>query len=231
MCDDDVVLQDKFLFDLFNLIQENQDSTVVAFASLGYLENYNLYKDFIVENITNVGALALTGYLDFKEGVQDNYFTFHFAGLTVRKDVLIQIDSITSDIALAGKVSNSIAAGEDTEICYWIGILGFRVFLSHKLKFYHLLDPNRLNNKALKKQIEAYSKFNLNLAAYEYFIARKRLTLISAIHELLYVLKNDILLSLKKSNFKRIKFKLQVLVNYRKINQFCEAVKSKVNNI
>jgi hypothetical protein len=54
---------------------------------------------------------------------------------------------------LGGRVGRQLSSGDDTEICYALRLLGYRVFQNHHMTFMHYMEPRRLTRLYFRRLV------------------------------------------------------------------------------
>ncbi len=66
------------------------------------------------------------------------------AGMVVRKSAWLAVRELNSPHLMSGRLKNSLAAGEDNELCYQLRLAGWKLWYEPKLHFQHFLPEGRL---------------------------------------------------------------------------------------
>ena len=98
------------------------------------------------------------------------------AGLVVRKKVLDVLQSINFLPVLGDRTGGSLSSGGDTELCYAIRLMGYKLWYSEKLEFQHYLPPVRLTERYLLRLNQSLSLCSARLLVYRYALQRKEVT-------------------------------------------------------
>lgn len=67
------------------------------------------------------------------------------AGMCIRKRIFTDLNSKNWQPLLSGRIGNSQAPGEDTELCQAARLLGYKTYYTNQLTFKHYLPDSRLN--------------------------------------------------------------------------------------
>jgi len=66
------------------------------------------------------------------------------AGLSMRLDIYCQLKKAHFIFMCSGRIGNSLASGEDVELCHAIRLLGWRLYYDPALEFRHFIPTERL---------------------------------------------------------------------------------------
>jgi glycosyltransferase involved in cell wall biosynthesis len=125
-------------------------------------------------------------------GVIDNAKGFLWgAGLSFRKKLWVQLKNKGFQNLTVGREGKNINAGEDTELCFAIRLLGFNLYYKEDLLLKHYMPESRMNFEYLEKMAAGFGKayarlncyrvllnpgtFNLNAWWYEWLVAEKNI--------------------------------------------------------
>lgn len=67
------------------------------------------------------------------------------AGMIVRKSAWLELRELDPPHLMSGRLKNSLAAGEDNELCYQLRLAGWKLWYEPKLHLQHFLPQGRLN--------------------------------------------------------------------------------------
>lgn len=127
-------------------------------------------------------------------GVIDNAKGFLWgAGLSFRKSLWFQLKEMGFQNLTIGREGKNINAGEDTELCFAIRLLGYKLYYRDDLLLNHYMPQSRMNFEYLEKMAtgfgKAYARLNcyrvllypgtfvLHAWWYEWLAARKKILL------------------------------------------------------
>ena len=97
------------------------------------------------------------------------------AGLIIRKSLLEEAERLDFKSFLTGRKGNELLAGDDSEMCKWIILLGYELWYDEDLKFIHYIASHRLTLDYLKKIHEGFRKSAEYLQKYDTLITVKSL--------------------------------------------------------
>jgi glycosyltransferase involved in cell wall biosynthesis len=172
-------------------------STVVVFVDDdNWLANDYLDLAYrVLANDPSIGALGGQSVAVFEGGVLPNGFEAHAssfavgsqaqstgditprgylwgAGLTVRADVLRSIFDSGVRPLLLGREGAKLTAGDDSELCKWLILSGYRLHYDETLRFSHFISLGRQSQKYLEKIHEGFASSAYILSAYQAYIDR-----------------------------------------------------------
>ncbi|WP_269524675.1 glycosyltransferase [Coraliomargarita parva] len=96
------------------------------------------------------------------------------AGMVTRRDVLTGILDRSSEFLLSGRFPGSFASGEDTEICKWFLLSGYRLRYDSELKLDHCIKSERLTREYYEKLKEGHQAAYRKLLIYDFLIDCRR---------------------------------------------------------
>lgn len=143
-CDDDNLLCESYIQTAYSII--NNDNRIGACGGMGIGE-FEILPSPIIQRMQNCYAL----------GSQKMNIAFLYgAGICIRKEIYDQIINNKYPLFLTGRKGNLLLAGDDSEICKWIILMGYKLEASDALTFKHVLPKNRLNITYLKKMLQGF---------------------------------------------------------------------------
>lgn len=96
--------------------------------------------------IVNYYSMLALGEQEKEEGdITDSRGWLWGAGLTTRKQFWEKICQLEWQSLLEDRKASKLTSGGDVELCYWLRILGWRLFYSPKLSLKHYIPKQRLN--------------------------------------------------------------------------------------
>ncbi len=98
------------------------------------------------------------------------------AGLTVKREVFVKLEKKKFNPILTDRIKTALASGGDTELCYAIRLIGYKLFFSERLKFSHYLPAARLTLVYLKRLNKSLAYCSRRLIIYHYVLAGKEVT-------------------------------------------------------
>jgi glycosyltransferase involved in cell wall biosynthesis len=138
-CDDDNWLADNYIEVAFNLFNQNPDIGVIGGSSSAVYDGvlpawfYSKSECYAVgEQGEEAGDISKRGYV-------------WGAGMCVRRSVLLSMYNNSIKHLLTGRIGNKSAAGDDSEICEWFQIAGFKLWFDSRLNFMHFIPVDRVS--------------------------------------------------------------------------------------
>ena len=139
------------------------------------------------QNSFAVGIQAeQSGIIDDKKGF------LWGAGLSFRKILWQDLQQRGFKNLTLGREGKKITAGEDTELCYAIRLLGYHLYYRHDLTLKHFMPGNRMNIIYLVKIFEGFGKAYARLNCYRAILYRHTFTLRPWWYEWMVAKKNII---------------------------------------
>ena len=89
------------------------------------------------------------------------------AGLTVRRSAWLSIAAEGTPFLTSGRLNNSLAAGEDTELCHRLVMAGWKLWYEPRLRFQHYLPEARLTWTYARRLCRGAGQASAILAPYE----------------------------------------------------------------
>ena len=157
-CDDDNLLFPDYCKTCYNILSHNND--IVALGGQSILFND---KDIPKWFLKSQRSYAV-GKQKIKDGYTDNLWG---AGIAIKKEIFIQFKEYGFHSMLVGRSGENLSSGEDTEICRWITLLGYKMWYTNELKLYHNIEQKRLNNEYLSKLKEGFEASNKIIDFYD----------------------------------------------------------------
>jgi GT2 family glycosyltransferase len=157
-CDDDNWLSDIYVQTAFDIM--NNNSTIGALG--GWCEAafetekpqwFNIYGRYFA--VSKQGKRS--GDITRKKGC------VYGAGMVLRKSHWLQLQSLGFKHLLKDRVGASLSSGGDTEYCYALRLLGYKMWYDERLYFKHFMSQGRLslNYVSRMRKAMAYSNFML----------------------------------------------------------------------
>jgi glycosyltransferase involved in cell wall biosynthesis len=146
-CDDDNWLSSDYVLNVYNLFMANPNAGAIGGDSTAVFEDdsslpYWFYKEahcFAVgKQWANYGDISIRGYL-------------WGAGMAIRRKVAAICFEEESPFLLSGRSGGLILSGDDSEICSRVLLMGFKLYYSDALIFYHFIPKNRITESYLSK--------------------------------------------------------------------------------
>ena len=119
------------------------------------------------------------------------------AGLSFRRSLWNELHDRGFKNITLGREGKKITAGEDTELCYAIRLLGYNIFYSNELLLKHFMPVNRMNINYLEKMCEGFGKAFARLNCYKVLLDTKTFKLYPWWYEWAVAVKNYLLAKLQ----------------------------------
>lgn len=97
------------------------------------------------------------------------------AGMVLRKEVFEKLFSLNFTPQLTDRKGMHLSSGGDIELCYAIRLLGYKLWFSGKLSFFHFMPSGRLTEDYLLRLNDSLSYCSSNLIVYRYVLSNKKL--------------------------------------------------------
>lgn len=159
----------------------------------------------------NQSSFAVGHQADQSGMIDDKKGFLWGAGLSIRKQIWEDLQRIGFQNLTLGREGKKITAGEDTELCYAIRLLGYNLYYRHDLSLRHYMPDIRMKISYLIKLSEGFGKAYAKLNCYRVLLGRKKFKLHAWWYEWLVARKNIIKFYFKeiiaRDDKKKIKFK------------------------
>jgi glycosyltransferase involved in cell wall biosynthesis len=164
-CDDDNWLKSDFVIKAFEIINSNPE--IGALGGYGVVASdveipvwFNNYQGNFA-----VGAQSL----DSEDVTKRGYLWG--AGLVTRRSLIKKLLDSGFFFYCSGRKGGSLLAGDDSELCKWIILAGYKLWYSELLGFYHYMPEGRLKKDHLIKMLEGFKLSNYYLFRYNRLIS------------------------------------------------------------
>ncbi|MCH7408649.1 glycosyltransferase family 2 protein [Belliella sp. DSM 111904] len=137
-CDDDNILYNNFISNCTKFL--NLDSNLGVLGSYGE-PLFNSEKPVWFDKYSS--SYALGSQLRSSEDIGNLNYVYGACSI-YRKQPLLELLNSGYEPILGGRIGNTLSSGDDVEWCYLMQFLGFTVSFEESLKFYHVLNANRL---------------------------------------------------------------------------------------
>ena len=168
-CDDDNWLNDDYVETAFAIMAGNH--RIGACGGLGSPafetgQRPGWLTDFLLAGYA-IGPQSYNG-----DGLITDRFQIYGAGMTIRKDVLKQIykEFSHSNFLLSGRSGETLAAGDDSAISFFVLLKGYQLWYSSKLKFTHYLTQKRLTREYAMRMYGGFGRAAAHLRIYYLFL-------------------------------------------------------------
>lgn len=192
-----------------------------------WLDNdYVSMAELILRNNSNIGILGGLGrpissiqIPDWFENVQNYYAVgpqmptsgrvigtrnvVYGAGMLIRKSVFEKLISEGFAFQSLGRTKSNLSAGEDSELCLAVQIMGYHIYYNDSLTFSHFIEPRRLTDTYFQKMKNGISTSGFYSKFYLDFFKGRNIAKIPSyfwFKELIYTIRN-VINSLLRLNF------------------------------
>ena len=115
-----------------------------------------------------------------KDGkININRAELYSAGTFFRKEVLLRFFDSNFTCLLVGRKGNEIYGGEDVEFCLLVQLLGYEIWYSSQLKFYHFMPKARMTWPYYLKLKGGISSTSAYFVSYTPFFKKAKSTIVS----------------------------------------------------
>jgi glycosyltransferase involved in cell wall biosynthesis len=146
-CDDDNWLQEDYLSISYELM--SSDSFIGGIGGQGIAVSDESFPDWF-EKVQN--SYACGKQLPFSGDASQRGYLWG-AGLVSRKSILEQVFDLDYPFLCQGRKGDILLAGDDSEICHRLIILGYRLIYNENLVYSHFISRNRLSLEYYNKMI------------------------------------------------------------------------------
>lgn len=170
-CDDDNWLESNYIQDAYSLV--NSDLRIGALGGTGIA-----VSDSVLPNWFDKYKYSFACYAQGEcDGELTNpKATLYGAGLVVRREVLIELNKKKFKPLLTDRIKTKLVSGGDTELCYAIRLIGYKLSFSERLKFFHYLPEDRLTENYLQRLNKSLAYCSASLIIYRYVLLGKEVT-------------------------------------------------------
>lgn len=161
-CDDDNLLCKTYAVQAYEILKN--DESIGACGGKGIPEfEIQPTKEIVLMK----GCYALGSQIK-------NKLYLYGAGICLRKKLYENLIKYKIPLKLTGRKGNLLLAGDDSEICKWILLMGYKLQPSDSLIFTHIIQKKRLNNTYLKSIIKGITFSEPILATYNCIILKEK---------------------------------------------------------
>jgi glycosyltransferase involved in cell wall biosynthesis len=171
ICDDDVCLFEDYITTGVQIMSCND--RIGALGGIGFLRS-NEYKlpDWF-EQLQGAYALGSQNFIDEQDFIRCQ--SVWGAGMILRSDAVKKIFQMKDFEFLTGRVGLNVKmAGEDTELCILLRYLGYEIFASNNLRYFHDISRNRLNWAHAKSLFEGFARSQIYFDLYERVLIQRK---------------------------------------------------------
>jgi glycosyltransferase involved in cell wall biosynthesis len=170
-CDDDNVLEPDYLLQAALVVAQN--SGIGAIGGLGIPKLTGPIPTWFDQH----KASYAVGPQATRSGRLDKGRHLYGAGLMVKKSFLELMFSAGIRPLLAGRSGQGLTAGDDLELCYLVSLAGGELWYEEKMKFYHIIPPQRLDLEYYHRLVLGHASTEGLLFTYQKLLQRKKLSI------------------------------------------------------
>ena len=115
------------------------------------------------------GNFAVGKQLEYT-GIANERGFLYGAGMVTRTELARRIFDERYPFLLTGRKGDQLLSGEDGEYCWRVMMLGYDLYYSEALFYWHDVDPKRLNNEQLAKLLKSFEAGYTICEKYQYAI-------------------------------------------------------------
>lgn len=176
-CDDDNWLSEDYLRIAFEVMSSDQRIGVLAGQNVATSDDdlpnwfYSYYRAFAC------------GVLSLESGDVTRRLEVWGAGMVLRKSVFLSLIQSGFRNLVTGREGSNLMSGEDTEICFWHVLVGYKLWYDRRLRLRHFMPRERLSEAYAAKLIQGQKSSGKKLKVYKQLVqgmSQKRLTVLSA---------------------------------------------------
>lgn len=205
-CDDDNWLQEDYLALAYKLMSTHKEIGALGGQSVGILEieEPRWWKSkclgyAVGKQANNNGDISKRGFV-------------WGAGMVMERSKLISLYEAGFNTLLLGRTGKVLSSGDDSEICKWMLLMGYKIWYSDELKFVHYIKKERLTDEYVERLFAGHANSQDILSVYNWFIGTKIQRFIGnlTIKNRFYLFKK-VLRSIVKGN-RQWKYYLQIIL-------------------
>lgn len=143
------------------------------------------------------GSFAVGEQADQSGFIDDTKGFLWGAGLSIKKSAWNELMQKGFQPMTTGRDGQKMSAGEDTEICYALRLLGYRLYYSNELLLQHFMPENRMSVSYLEKMTHGFGVAYARLNSYRVLLNAGNFQLHPWWYEWLVAVKNVFLFSVR----------------------------------
>lgn len=145
-CDQDNLLFENYLTRGMEILEK--DPKIAVLGGLGIARSERELPEWFGEN---KAFYAVGEQMPQSGQIMEGHFAVYGAGMFVRKSAFEDITQKRFKFFNTSRSGKKLASGEDTEMCMAFHIAGYKIWYDEDLKFFHVIDTNKLSLKYLEK--------------------------------------------------------------------------------
>lgn len=167
-CDDDNWLSTNYLVVSDEIMSNQKDVGVLGGQGIPETNTLQFPNWFY----SYAGSFA-TGVQSMKSGDISSRGFVWGAGSVMPRKLILSFLSSGLEFILSGRSGNVLAAGDDSEMCKWFLIAGYKLWYEEKLLFHHFIPNGRLSIEYLEKMHEGFTLSRPILDLYDLYLTVK----------------------------------------------------------
>lgn len=161
ICDDDNLLDEDYIQTSFEIMDSNDDIGALGGWCDAKFEGekpgwFDVYKRYFAVGKQSESSGDITN----KKGC------LYGAGMVLRKSHWLHLNDLGFSPLLTCRKGDSLSSGGDTEYCYTLRLLGYKIWYDERLHFYHYMLDGRVNLQYVSRVRKAISFSNFVCSAY-----------------------------------------------------------------
>tara|TARA_R110002012_G_scaffold48720_4_gene126572 strand:+ start:732 stop:1709 length:978 start_codon:yes stop_codon:yes gene_type:complete len=161
VCDDDNLLDPNYVQLAFDIMESNPDIGALGGWCDAMFEGekpewFDTYEKYFAVGIQS----DVSGDITNKKGC------LYGAGMVIRKSHWLQLNELGFKPLLTCRKGDSLSSGGDTEYCYALRLLGYKIWYDERLHFFHYMLAKRVTIEYVSKVRKAISYSNFVCEVY-----------------------------------------------------------------
>jgi len=163
-CDDDNWLDSRYLVHADGIVSQNRTIGVLGGQGVPVTD-----ADHFPNWFFTYGCGYAIGVQGVKSGdISSRGFVWGAAAIA-RRDLLEYVFSSGGDFILSGRTGGEMSSGDDSEMCKWFLLAGYRLWYDESLIFHHFIPKERLNIDYAEKLFKGFNDSSKVLSVYEQY--------------------------------------------------------------
>lgn len=183
-CDDDNWLVDTYVETVFNLFESYTNVGAIGGQSEAAFESGIEVPEWFYKE-KNAFAVGMQGE---RTGIITDRLYLWGAGLAVRKEIVKKCFDPAYPFLLTGRKADKVTAGDDTEICNRIVMMGYDLYYDERLVYKHYIPAARLTEEYLFQMKKGFERSYGVLTLYNEFINSVVLNKVSKLSMLIVII-------------------------------------------
>lgn len=187
LCDDDNWLTPNYIQTAYELLLKNQ--TIGALGGHGTIRPEGVLPSWFE---SYAGYYACIPQGTGVEDVSDTRGYLYGAGLVLRKEAWTAVEKLGMKSILTDRKGSKLSSGGDVELCYQMRLLGWKLYYSESMMFYHFMPKGRLTESYLIRLIGNINYSGVFLRPYNYYFSGIEVTRKTWIEDVVRQIKNTV---------------------------------------